>query len=281
MNQFIPNSFQVANAMVDDLIATLSGNALKCYLIIIRKTRGWHKEADAISLSQFEQLANIDRKTVSKALAELENLKLIVSKKEVRKTTLYRLANESEMGVEVGEKFPQSRGKIPLVARGKIPPTKDNIKNNKKQTPPLPPQRGNGSADAELVVADAPTARGGGGRSKSASKKNVPCRELLAIYNQVLGDYLPMAQALNDKRKRELQNRWGEVLGTKNMAGNVRYDNVADGLVWWTAFFEKVKTNSHWLGDNARGWRADFDWVLKSANFVKILEFVPLEGRNG
>ncbi len=34
-----------------------------------------------------------------------------------------------------------------------------------------------------------------------------------------------------------------------------------------------VPNNPHWLGQNNRGWRADFDWVFKPANFAKVLEF--------
>ena len=48
MSKFIPNSFQVPNALVDDVLGNLSDAALRVYIIIIRKTRGWQKESECI-----------------------------------------------------------------------------------------------------------------------------------------------------------------------------------------------------------------------------------------
>ena len=46
MSRFIVNSFQLPNAVVDELLRDISPNALKCYLVIVRKTIGWQKEWD-------------------------------------------------------------------------------------------------------------------------------------------------------------------------------------------------------------------------------------------
>jgi hypothetical protein len=35
---------------------------------------------------------------------------------------------------------------------------------------------------------------------------------------------------------------------------------------------ERVKESAFLNGDNDRGWTADFDWIFKPTNFVKILE---------
>ena len=63
-SKFIPNSFQVPNAVVDELMAELSGAELKIYLFILRKTKGWNKEADAISVSQFMKACNLSNRKV-------------------------------------------------------------------------------------------------------------------------------------------------------------------------------------------------------------------------
>lgn len=92
MDNFIPNSFQVPNALVDEIIATLSPNALKCYLVVIRKTVGWQKEWDKIATTQLMELTGIKRKdTIYKSMQELENLELIESSKELGRLTSYRL----------------------------------------------------------------------------------------------------------------------------------------------------------------------------------------------
>ena len=81
MSKFIPNSFQVPNAFVDDVLADLSGNACKVYLLIVRKTRGWQKEKDYISYSQIQKIVGISSATVEKTIDELASKGLIKVKK--------------------------------------------------------------------------------------------------------------------------------------------------------------------------------------------------------
>lgn len=95
MSKFIPNSFQIPNAFVDEILGEMSGNAVKCYLLIARKTTGWQKESDFIAVSQFMEMCNIkDRKTVFKVLAELEDAGLIRSQKTSGTTTEFFLVRE-------------------------------------------------------------------------------------------------------------------------------------------------------------------------------------------
>ncbi|MCW8960172.1 MAG: replication protein [Ignavibacteriaceae bacterium] len=83
MSNLIPNSFQLPNAFVDHLMMQLSGNATKCYLLVVRKTVGWGKESDRISISQFQKHTGVnDKKTIHKVVKELEEFGLILSKKE-------------------------------------------------------------------------------------------------------------------------------------------------------------------------------------------------------
>ncbi|HGG8094025.1 TPA: replication protein [Neisseria meningitidis] len=90
--KYIPNSFQIANAVVDDLLCLMSGNAWKCYAVIVRKTAGWQKEMDYISVSQFKTLTGIKTDvTVADALKELVELNLIASVKRHGQVTGYRL----------------------------------------------------------------------------------------------------------------------------------------------------------------------------------------------
>lgn len=78
MSKFIANSFQVPNAFVDEALAKVSGNACKIYLLIVRKTRGWNKEADRISFSQIREATGIgSNTTVDNAINELIKFNLI------------------------------------------------------------------------------------------------------------------------------------------------------------------------------------------------------------
>lgn len=88
----ISNSFTVANAIVDLDLRNMSGNALKCYVVIVRKTTGWNKTSDRISISQFQEFAGIaKRDTVGKALRELEEMGLIIRHEKIGKITEYSL----------------------------------------------------------------------------------------------------------------------------------------------------------------------------------------------
>lgn len=125
--KYIPNSFQIANAVVDDLLCLMSGNAWKCYAVIVRKTAGWQKEMDYISVSQFKTLTGIKKdETVADALKELGELDLITSVKRHGKVTGYRL-NMPELPPENGGATTPEKGVHPKMGttpekRGVLPP---------------------------------------------------------------------------------------------------------------------------------------------------------------
>lgn len=136
MSNFIPNSFQIPNALIDDLIADISPNALKCYLVIARKTVGWNKEWDLISTTQLMEITGIKKKqTVYAAISELEDLRLIESLKETGKITKYRLKVVPEKVVtKNGTSTENSNEVVPKIDTGTSTEngysTKDNIKTN-------------------------------------------------------------------------------------------------------------------------------------------------------
>lgn len=75
---FIPNSFQIPNQIIDVFMPLLSEMELKFYLFIMRKTKGWQKESDGISISQFLKGAQVkDERTVRKAIKGLLKKDLI------------------------------------------------------------------------------------------------------------------------------------------------------------------------------------------------------------
>ena len=62
--------------------------------------------------------------------------------------------------------------------------------------------------------------------------------------------------AINGQRKKAVRARWNEHKDIK----------VFEKL------FRKAEASSFMKGRNDRNWTADFDWMMKPTNFIKILE---------
>ena len=312
MSKYIANAFQIPNAVVDDLMSRLSPNAFKCYVLIVRKTTGWGKSSDKISISQFQAIAGIKKRdTVISALAELEKLNLILPVKKAGLVNEFRLNKLPEITPKPVPKMvtttsPENgdghkNGTSPYKVTRVVPKmvtttspengdTQNPLTKPTRQNTPLPPQNAddeNADCANALVAADATT--GGGcdefekpikqaGKpedKKTKTKTAAPVAEIVKAYNAVLGEVMPKAVELTDYRKREITARWKQLLGSLNPRGKIRYSGVEDGLHYWRGLFAKALENSHWCGDNDRNWRADLDWFMKPRNFTKLVEFIP------
>ena len=98
MSSFIPNSFQLPNAFVDEVMWQIGDVAAKLYVIICRKTRGWYKEVDSISLSQFQKISGKSRPTITKALAELIQVGLVIECESTVYGNSFKLNDECTVG---------------------------------------------------------------------------------------------------------------------------------------------------------------------------------------
>ena len=123
MSKFVPNSFMIANAFVDDAMNKLSDASVKIYLLIVRKTRGWTKESDALSLRQLEKLSKKSRPTVSKCLNELEEVGLIKKHHQSKYGNVYSPVDNYNLGEWV--KFPSKKVLVKALVLFK----KETVKN--------------------------------------------------------------------------------------------------------------------------------------------------------
>lgn len=95
MSKWIPNSFQLPNALVDDkYLIELKGSALAMYIFIVRKTRGWQKECDRISLSQFTEFTGYNKDAVLTGVNKLVDLGLVKRISYENKTSFYELNDQ-------------------------------------------------------------------------------------------------------------------------------------------------------------------------------------------
>ena len=100
---------KIANDIFDALARIrISGEARQVLDVIIRKTYGFNKKEDAISLSQFSLFTGMGRNDVCRALNKLVSMNLIL-KKETTIANSYRLNKDFDTWKSLAKKRPQSQ----------------------------------------------------------------------------------------------------------------------------------------------------------------------------
>ena len=140
MSDFIVNSFQLPNSVVDELLADLTGAELKCYLLVVRKTKGWNKEIDSISIGQFMEVTGLSNRSVITACDSLVEKGLLVRSGGERRLNTYSVKSfnisqtgEKSSSVKSGEKISQTGEKSSSDLVKKVH-TQNNNKNTIKNT---------------------------------------------------------------------------------------------------------------------------------------------------
>lgn len=80
---------------------------------------------------------------------------------------------------------------------------------------------------------------------------------ILNIWNEIFSEKLPKIAKITEQRKAKINARmplWKKLAKERN----------CDVQTLLKSVFEKIKQSKFLLGDNDRGWRADFDWFVKS-----------------
>lgn len=80
-SKIIPNTFQTPNLLAADdgsLMSYLTGNEVKCYLVIVRKIFGWNKKTDRISKSQIMSITGLGEATVESCMESLVHFGLVL-----------------------------------------------------------------------------------------------------------------------------------------------------------------------------------------------------------
>ncbi len=82
----------IANTIVEALARIrISGNEWQCLCVVFRKTYGWHKKEDMISLSQFALMTGLKRPNVVRVLKKLISKKILfVIKSDTSNSNKYR-----------------------------------------------------------------------------------------------------------------------------------------------------------------------------------------------
>lgn len=94
MSNFISNAFMMPNDLIDKgYMALMKGPALPCYIFIVRKTRGWNKSDDSISVSQLVKGTGYNKDSVLKGCEKLVQMGVIERKSFANQPAKYVLTD--------------------------------------------------------------------------------------------------------------------------------------------------------------------------------------------
>ena len=263
---------RLANMLLEEYAgADLTKRQFKVLLAVLRLTYGWNKPMDRIANSQIAQIARLPEKRVSEARVQLVGMNLLTqvgrSIGPNKNTAEWLLPagesldteNPSKQGMNDGEEeslisgdnpsnqgIPQNEGKSPKSGEaeslnsGEHQTHRNTINTNTPQPP-----------EGECVWQE----------EKPVSKKTpIDYQAVLSAYNTTLGDRLPQAEALNDKRRRAI----------KRLLTELKEPTVEAVENYFAAFAERAP--KFYFGENDRGWRASFDYLLRSDTLLKTRE---------
>ncbi|MFV0570361.1 MAG: replication protein [Citrobacter portucalensis] len=103
---------------------------------------------------------------------------------------------------------------------------------------------------------------------KTTQRKQPPRIDYQAyfdLYNDILGDRLPFAKDITDKRKAAL----------KRLLPKLKTPNL-DGFAAYLKAFAK-QAQAFYFGDNERGWKANVDFMLRESTLVGVREGTILD----
>ena len=171
----------------------LSGYQYRIIWCIFRKTYGWHKSTDKISLTQFENMTGLERRHVNKTLKDLEGMNMIIVDRNNRVNTYKFNADydtwKLKTSAEYGTSAELSTKVVPNMALKLVPkkaPTKEKKETiQKKETLDI----FNYWNEMEIIIhrkLDQATASSINARLKDNSKDEI--KDAIYIYSVILKD---------------------------------------------------------------------------------------------
>lgn len=91
-------------------------------------------------------------------------------------------------------------------------------------------------------------------RKRKRENEKIPYEIIREAWNQFAPLLLPRSIALNDSRKRLIEQAWIE----------------HPSIEWFQEFFKDINLSDHHSGRNDKGWKPEIDWILK--NRLKLQE---------
>ncbi|HDX4060996.1 TPA: replication protein [Citrobacter freundii] len=263
---------RLANMLLEEYAgADLTKRQFKVLLAVLRLTYGWNKPMDRIANSQIAQIARLPEKRVSEARVQLVGMNLLTqvgrSIGPNKNTDEWLLPvgencdteNPSKQGINDEEEESLNLGDNPSI-HGIHQNEGKSLKTGEEESLNL----GEHQRHINTINTNTPQPPEGecvGQEEKPVSKKTpIDYQAVLSAYNTILGDRLPQAEALNDKRRRAI----------KRLLTELKEPTVEAVENYFAAFAERAP--KFYFGENDRGWRASFDYLLRSDTLLKTRE---------
>ena len=263
---------RLANMLLEEYAgADLTKRQFKVLLAVLRLTYGWNKPMDRIANSQIAQIARLPEKRVSEARVQLVGMNLLTqvgrSIGPNKNTAEWLLPagescdteNPSKQGINDEEEESLNSGDNP---------SNQGIPQNEGESPKSGEEESLNSGEHQRHIntlntntPQPPEGECVGQEEKPVTKKTqIDYQAVLSAYNTTLGDRLPQAEALNDKRRRAI----------KRLLTELKEPTVEAVENYFAAFAERAP--KFYFGENDRGWRASFDYLLRSDTLLKTRE---------
>lgn len=239
---------RIANELLEAVMAAdLTARQLKVVMAVIRKTYGFGKKFDRVSNTQIAAMTGIHHTHVCKAKNEMISMNIIITNGLA--IGINKVISDWNFSIsQVSKSLAKSANKTLAESANADKPTqlntKETIQKKERKDPPKSPK-----GECE------------GLEEKTVSKKTqIDYQAVLSAYNTTLGDRLPQAEALNDKRRRAI----------KRLLTELKEPTVEAVENYFAAFAERAP--KFYFGENDRGWRASFDYLLRSDTLLKTRE---------
>lgn len=217
-----PNYTQAPNELFDEWLPLLGLAELKVLMVIIRKTFGWHKVRDRISLSQLQQITGLERRHVCSAIKSLEGRRLItkiVVGNNGEQQTFY------ELFIDDSNNFDQCPKDTPTSVLKT--PTKETLTKERYRESASPPP------SPSLSLANA---------AQDSRPSAPPIKEIPREAKEMAEELLKKVKAIHPKLKEPNLDKWAKEMDLLHRADKREWSEIRDMIKWAfeDAFWVKI-----------------------------------------
>ncbi|MAB96956.1 MAG: phage replication protein [Pseudomonadaceae bacterium] len=246
------------NDLYEALIgADLSGRELRVALAIHRYTAGYNVTTARIPAVNIAKLSGIARENVSRIIGELIRQRVIYRDGGSKAPIGISPSSEWKIDAKNDDKKDKSKTTQSVISDTSLVLFPTHIKDSKDKLVPSV------LVDAERQPAQSADQSQAKIERAKSSVPACPHQAIVDLFHKALPE-LPAVAILTETRKRTLQARWRE-------------SDVHRDLGFWAEYFMAVKASQFLTGkvpgrNGGKPFRATFDWLINSSNFVKVVE---------